>query len=136
MRISDWSSDVCSSDLSMNNTGYGVVPETPPIHSSILGLGMPWDDAVKYRYSLTMYKHFAVFINIARDRSQESNQVTIDSNGQPVYDYTVTPEDEKVLLAGQAETMRLMRASGSSMVMGFKEGKRICGIWVGGCAFG
>ncbi|CAE7739703.1 unnamed protein product, partial [Symbiodinium microadriaticum] len=42
----------------------------------------------------------------------ESNCVSIDEDGCPVVDYTLTPRDEKNVMNGLIQQLRLMRAAG------------------------
>jgi len=49
---------------------------------------------------------------ISRDRSSEDNRITINEDGEPVIEYTLTKQDEENVIFGQIQQLRLMRASG------------------------
>jgi hypothetical protein len=57
-----------------------------------------------------------------RDRSCESNRVTIGEGGRPVCHYKITPADAKIMLRGVRELYRIMRAAGARAIVEVNEG--------------
>ena len=63
-----------------------------------------------------------MFLAIPRDVSQESNCITIDSEGNPVINYVLTQYDKDQMMAGLEAQYRLHRAAGSKLMVPLKEG--------------
>ncbi|KAJ1426748.1 hypothetical protein B484DRAFT_450537 [Ochromonadaceae sp. CCMP2298] len=98
--------------------------QTPPTHPGLMGLFYPWggktdpsEGGLATKIGMLSWRHSGIFIFISRDRSQRSNRISIDPQGQPVLHYTVQTgkgyDDEAMLLAGVETNLRCMRAGGA-----------------------
>mmetsp|Transcript_11165 Transcript_11165/g.18281 ORF Transcript_11165/g.18281 Transcript_11165/m.18281 type:complete len:359 (+) Transcript_11165:405-1481(+) len=105
---------------------YPVAAETPPLHAGLMGIMFPWSrigGGLAVKLGMTMWRRSSTFIFISRDRSQRSNRVEIDSEGNPMLFYTIQEkkqgeegDDLQMLLNGLITNMRFMRAAGASFV--------------------
>jgi long-chain-alcohol oxidase len=95
---------------------HTVAIETPPVHPGLLGLMIPWQSGKQFKMSCLGWRNFAIFIGIARDRSQAGNCVAINAQGQPVIRYKLVPKDAGMLQAGFEVTLRMLYAAGASMI--------------------
>eukprot|EP01034_Spumella_vulgaris_P025563 gene25563-32033_t len=95
---------------------HAVAIETPPVHPGLLGLMLPWQSGKQFKMSCLGWRNFAIFIGIARDRSQSSNCVAANAQGQPVINYKLVQKDSGMLLAGFEVTLRMLYAAGASLV--------------------
>lgn len=100
--------------------------ETPPAHLGILGLVMPWNSGVEWKAAMLNYRHLGVFLALPRDESQAGNCITIDSRGQPVISYTMTPKDTRQTLIALEAQCRTMRAAGSTFQLSLTENTPWC----------
>lgn len=95
---------------------HPVAIETPPVHMGILGLALPWDNGLRLKLAALRWRQMALFLGISRDQAVESNRVEIDTDGNPLLHYQITPQDKANLLAGLEAQLRMMRASGTSVI--------------------
>lgn len=97
---------------------HPVALETPPVHPAFLGTMIPWNTnhGLTYKIAAMQYKHLAVFIGIARDRSQRSNRVIIDGYGEPLVKYTLNPADIPMLQSTIEAQLRHHFASGARVM--------------------
>eukprot|EP00903_Cladosiphon_okamuranus_P008490 g8157.t1 len=109
-------------ELMRLDRGYGCVIEAPPVHPGLMGLVLPWNDALSHRLLVGMARETSVFIGIGRDRSSNDNRVVLGPKGDPVIKYTLGEEDSRVILQGRSEMLRMMRKAGASMVLPAHEG--------------
>ena len=98
---------------------HALAIETPPLHLGIFGLMLPWSSGLQFKLTTMMYPHYGVFLGIARDLCSEGNLVTIDGAGNPVIKYTLTPFDEKQVIAGLEKQLEfLIELNPSCMFVG------------------
>lgn len=108
---------------------HRIAIETPPAHVGLMGLLFPWivsrnaprsfsgqGGGLGIKLGMLSWRHSATFIALPRDRSQPQNCVTIDSYGNPVLHYAMTPADAKLVMVGLEANLRLMRAAGAKFV--------------------
>lgn len=60
-----------------DDNNYPYVLETPPVHSGLLGLLLPWDNGISYKLATTSYSNLAAFLVIQRDRDNRDNRVVL-----------------------------------------------------------
>ncbi|CAM9761896.1 unnamed protein product [Ectocarpus sp. 4 AP-2014] len=109
-------------DLMRLDGGYGCVIEAPPSHPGLMGLVMPWNDALTHRMLVSMARETSIFICIGRDRSSNANRVVLGPRGDPVVKYALGEEDGQVILQGRSEMLRMMRRAGASLLIPAHEG--------------
>jgi choline dehydrogenase-like flavoprotein len=96
------------------DANYGVALETAPIHPGIAALSLPWSDGYQHKNVMQRLSHMANIIIITRDR--EGGRVTLDRQGKPVMDYTLSPFDAAHLMSGIEEALRVQRAAGANEI--------------------
>eukprot|EP00599_Poterioochromonas_sp_BG-1_P013124 CAMPEP_0173159498 /NCGR_PEP_ID=MMETSP1105-20130129/17166_1 /TAXON_ID=2985 /ORGANISM="Ochromonas sp., Strain BG-1" /LENGTH=79 /DNA_ID=CAMNT_0014077985 /DNA_START=1 /DNA_END=237 /DNA_ORIENTATION=+ len=64
-----------------------------------------------------MYPHLSVFIGITRDTAIESNRVTIDKEGNPKIQYSLSSFDAKTVLTGVESGIKMMYEVGASFIL-------------------
>lgn len=94
---------------------YGYTLEVAPTHPGLFGLATPWYSARNYRDEMTTVAHLASVIVLARDKGEGT--VTIDSVGEPVVNYIVSPYDRKHILHGLRQGTRIHLAAGAERVI-------------------
>lgn len=112
-----------TSSTAPDRKSWQIAPETPPLHAGLMGLMFPWTGGLgknsvavtgmSTKLGMLGWRNSACFIAISRDRSQKSNGITIDAEGNTVINYSVTEEDNSLILAGLEANLRMMRAAGS-----------------------
>lgn len=95
---------------------HAAVIETPPVHPGLLGLMLPWQNGKQFKISCLAHKNIAIFIAITRDRSQVSNRVVLNAQGQPVIQYKITESDKPMLMAGSEASLRMLYAAGAGVI--------------------
>lgn len=103
-------------DVFAEEEAHPLACQTPPVHPGLLGLMLPWDSGLQFKIRNLSYQNLALFICISRDRSQPSNCISINAQGQPVINYKVTEKDKPVLLAGCEANLRLLYAAGARVI--------------------
>lgn len=106
----------CSDAERCDESRHPVAIETPPLHTGLLGILLPWKDGLSLKTGASGLNQLSAFIGISRDRSAASNRVDIDGEGNPVIHYRVTSADKPMLLAGLEMSLRMLRASGAKGV--------------------
>ena len=98
------SRSMTAAQVAMENR-FPLALETPPAHAGLMGLLYPWGgdsggasnagpqdgftSGLSMKVGMVNWKHSATFICIPRDRTQKSNRISIDSDGNPVIHYEV-----------------------------------------------
>ena len=93
---------------------YGPKLETPPTHTGLLGLALPWRSGEQHKAVMQHADHIGSFIVLTRDR--DAGRVEIDKQGQPVLRYSLSDYDRDHLLRGVAEACRIHLAAGAEEV--------------------
>jgi choline dehydrogenase-like flavoprotein len=101
----------------INARTHGIAVETPPAHLGIFGLLLPWNTGLDMKLQAMSHENTGVFIGISRDHGIESNRVTIDSDGNPVISYSLSKQDEKMLLIGLERQIRMLFSTGCKFLM-------------------
>jgi choline dehydrogenase-like flavoprotein len=100
---------------------HAVAVQTPPVHLGILGLIMPWMGGLMFKSACLLWPSTGAFIGISRDRSQATNRITIDADGEPVINYTIATADKPMLMEGLVKQLRMMRAAGACILFPIHE---------------
>jgi choline dehydrogenase-like flavoprotein len=90
---------------------YGAKLETPPVHTGLMGMALPWISGRQHKEAVLQAKHFGAFIVLTRDR--DGGRVTVDKRGNPVLDYTISNYDLNHLLKGIEAASQLHVAAGA-----------------------
>ena len=101
-----------SADDIQNAITHGVAIETPPVHLGIFGLLTPWNSGLEFKVMSTGHQNTSVFIGISRDHAIENNCITLDSENGPVIHYSISKQDEKMLLIGLERQIRILAKTG------------------------
>jgi choline dehydrogenase-like flavoprotein len=94
---------------------YGYMLEVAPTHPGLFGLATPWYSARSYRDEMASIAHLASIIVLTRDKGE--GRVTLDRNGTPLIDYTVSAYDHKHMLHGLQQGARIHLAAGAERVI-------------------
>lgn len=103
-----------SNEFTRIDGNFGVKLETPPIHSGLLGLALPWLSGRHHKETMRYANHIGAFIVLTRDR--DGGRVTVDKRGQPILSYTLSKYDRQHLLRGVAEAAKIHVAAGAEEV--------------------
>jgi choline dehydrogenase-like flavoprotein len=95
----------------VNGTNFGAKIETPPIHSGLYGLALPWVSGRQHKEYMLHAQHTGAFIVLTRDR--DGGRVTTDKRGQPVLHYALSDFDLSNMLTGIAAAARIHLAAGA-----------------------
>ncbi|MEM1138074.1 MAG: GMC family oxidoreductase [Bacteroidota bacterium] len=90
---------------------YGFKIETPPTHTGLIGLSLPWSSAVQHKQMMLQARNMANFIVLTRDKY--TGGIKLDSQNNPVIDYKLHPYDLKHLLKGVKEGIKIHLAAGA-----------------------
>jgi choline dehydrogenase-like flavoprotein len=63
------------------------------------------------------YPHIGVFIGISRDHPSEKNTITLDKEGNPLIHYELSDLDQKGILAGVEQNIRLQYEAGALFIL-------------------
>jgi choline dehydrogenase-like flavoprotein len=94
---------------------FGVRIETPPVHSGLMGLSLPWLSGKQHKQIMQNGKHIGSFIVLTRDRF--GGRVILDKKGNAQIEYKINPYDRAHLLEGVAAATELHLAAGAQKVM-------------------
>jgi choline dehydrogenase-like flavoprotein len=98
----------------LHGTNFGAKLETPPTHPGLLSMVLPWLSGRQHHELLRDASHLGSFIVLTRDR--DSGRVTIDKNGAPLIDYTLSDFDRSNMLEGVRAAAQIHVAAGAEMV--------------------
>lgn len=100
-----------SNEVANVHDGYGAKIETPPIHSGLLAMALPWISGKQHKETMLHAPHIGGFIVLTRDR--DGGRVTTDKRGKPVLHYALSDYDRNHLLQGIATAARIHQAAGA-----------------------
>ena len=98
----------------LHGTNFGAKLETPPTHPGLLSMVLPWLSGRQHHELLRDADHLGSFIVLTRDR--DGGRVTIDKNGAPLIDYTLSDFDRSNMLEGVRAAAQIHVAAGAEMV--------------------
>ena len=98
----------------LHGTNFGVKLETPPTHPGLLSMVLPWRSGRQHHALLRDASHLGSFIVLTRDR--DGGRVTIDKNGAPLVDYTLSDFDRANMLEGVRAAAEIHVAAGAEKV--------------------
>lgn len=75
---------------------------------------VPWKSSAQHKAGILAYNHSFSFVVITRDR--DGGQVSIDSTGRAIVDYTLSPYDAASVLEGVIAGCQIMRAAGAKRI--------------------
>jgi choline dehydrogenase-like flavoprotein len=98
----------------LHGTNFGAKLETPPTHPGLLSMVLPWLSGKQHHELLRDADHLGSFIVLTRDR--DGGRVSIDKNGMPLIDYTLSDFDRANMLAGVRAAAQIHVAAGAEKV--------------------
>ncbi|WP_165699367.1 GMC family oxidoreductase N-terminal domain-containing protein [Hymenobacter jejuensis] len=117
-RIDAWhgpSMSVVNDCFSMlDGTNFGAKLETPPAHAGLMAMVLPWLSGEQHKQLMLNASHLGSFIVLTRDR--DGGRVTIDKNGAPLVDYSLSDFDRNHLLQGVRAAAEIHVAAGATTV--------------------
>ncbi len=93
---------------------YGVKYETTALQPVIAVAVLPWREPEQYRSLLEKLSHTTAIGVLLRDR--DGGRVTIDREGNPVTQYTLSPFDGAHLRGGFLGAARILEAAGARLI--------------------
>jgi choline dehydrogenase-like flavoprotein len=105
---------VYSDQLRFLSGNYGVKLETTALQPAIEAAVLPWRDAQHYRSLLEKLPRTVGIGALVRDR--EGGRVTVDQDGQPISNYSLSPFDRKHLRQGFIGAARILEAAGAELI--------------------
>ncbi|MGH1561653.1 GMC family oxidoreductase [Mumia sp. DW29H23] len=105
----------------VDGSGYGVIYETAATNPALGVAFMSWRGAQTHRDRMMNLAHLSGVGVITRD--QDSGEVKVGKDGEPVVHYTLSARDEQRLRAGVAGAARIVEAAGAlTMFSGHQAG--------------
>jgi choline dehydrogenase-like flavoprotein len=98
----------------LHGTNFGAKLETPPTHPGLLSMVLPWRSGRQHHEMMRDASHLGSFIVLTRDR--EGGRVTIDKNGAPLIDYTLSDFDRANMLEGVRAAAQIHAAAGAHTI--------------------
>jgi long-chain-alcohol oxidase len=105
---------VYSDQLRFLSGSYGVKLETTALQPAIEAAVLPWRDAGHYRSLLEKLSRTVGIGALVRDR--EGGRVTVDRDGQPISNYSLSAFDRKHLRQGFIGAARILQAAGAELI--------------------
>jgi len=93
---------------------YGVKYETTALQPAIQAAVLPWRDSGHYRSLLQKLSHTVGIGTLLRDR--DGGRITVDREGHPVSDYSLSAFDRKHLRQGFIGAARILEAAGAELI--------------------
>lgn len=100
-----------------NHQTHAVAIETPPVHLGIFGFLIPWNSGIEFKVMGMSHQNTSAVIGISRDHCYEKNEIIIDNEGNPIIHYSLSKEDEKMLLIGLERQIRILYARGAKFII-------------------
>ncbi|UOG74615.1 GMC family oxidoreductase N-terminal domain-containing protein [Hymenobacter tibetensis] len=98
----------------LNGTNYGAKLETPPAHTGLMSMVLPWLSGAQHKQLMQQAAHMGSFIVLTRDR--DGGRVSIDKHGQALIDYTLSEHDRGNMLTGARAAAEIHAAAGAHTV--------------------
>ena len=98
----------------LNGTNFGAKLETPPAHPGLMSMVLPWLSGAQHHEMMREASHLGSFIVLTRDR--EGGRVTIDRQGMPLIDYTLSEFDRANMLTGVRAAAEIHAAAGAHTI--------------------
>ncbi len=90
---------------------HGPWIEVAPTHPGLAAIALPWDGGTAFRAQMERTERVATPIVLVRDVGE--GRVTVDRDGRPRFQYSLTPRDRQNLVRGIVETARILEAAGA-----------------------
>jgi choline dehydrogenase-like flavoprotein len=90
---------------------HGPWIEVAPAHPGLTALALPWRGGGAHKELMSGIARSANAIVLVRDWTE--GRVTIDAQGEPVFDYRLDPRDRRNMTLGLQEASRIYRAAGA-----------------------
>ncbi len=90
---------------------HGPWLEVAPAHPGLVALALPWKSGRAHKELMSGLARAANTIVLVRDWTE--GRVTLDSRGEPVFDYRLDRRDRRNLTLGLQEAARIQRAAGA-----------------------
>jgi choline dehydrogenase-like flavoprotein len=91
---------------------WGVKLETPPVHSGLLAMALPWLSGKAHKEEMLNARRLGAFIVLTRDK--DGGEITLNKRGRPSVRYAISPFDLAHLQRGILESARIHQAAGAS----------------------
>ncbi|WP_345070879.1 GMC family oxidoreductase N-terminal domain-containing protein, partial [Hymenobacter fastidiosus] len=98
----------------LNGTNFGAKLETPPAHTGLMAMVLPWLSGEQHKQMMLNAAHLGSFIVLTRDR--DGGRVSIDKQGAPLIDYTLSDFDRASMLQGIRAAAEIHAAAGANTV--------------------
>jgi choline dehydrogenase-like flavoprotein len=98
-------------DFARQTGNWGVKLETPPIHSGLLGMALPWASGKAHKDAMLKAAHVGAFIVLTRDR--DGGRITLDKHGNPLAHYDISQFDLAHLQRGILEAAHIHASAGA-----------------------
>jgi long-chain-alcohol oxidase len=105
---------IYSDELRQMDGNYGVKFETTSLQPVIAVAALPWRDATHFRGLLGKLSHTTAIGVLLRDK--DGGRVTIDGEGHPVAEYSLSEFDRKDLRRGFIGAGRILEAAGAKLI--------------------
>lgn len=103
-----------SNEITQVTGNWGAKLETPPIHSGLLGMALPWLSGKAHKEGMLKASQVGAFIVLTRDR--DGGSIILDKRGKPVAHYNISPFDLAHLQRGIQEAARIHQQAGAEEV--------------------
>ncbi|GMH37516.1 hypothetical protein BSKO_05389 [Bryopsis sp. KO-2023] len=93
------------------DSNYGPLVSLAVAHPGITMSVLPWYSAEEFKKMVSLYKNAVVAVVLCRD--EDSGEVSIDSDGNPVVHYWPSKRDRDTIVKGVEAGLRGLRAAGA-----------------------
>lgn len=100
-----------SNEITHITGNWGAKLETPPIHSGLLAMALPWLSGKAHKEGMLKAAQVGAFIVLTRDR--DGGTITLDKHGNPVAHYHISSFDLAHLQRGIQEAARIHQQAGA-----------------------
>ncbi|TPX30422.1 hypothetical protein SmJEL517_g06010 [Synchytrium microbalum] len=105
----------CDAEENQDGKGYGVRIEVPVHFPSILSTLSVWRSPLDHKSFMMFMDKISMIVLHCRERYSEG-EVNIDSEGNPLFKYTLDPHDAKHLTAGLVASVKILAAAGGQQI--------------------
>jgi choline dehydrogenase-like flavoprotein len=103
-----------SDEFTQLDGNFGYKLETPPVHSGLSALSLPWISGEQYKSEMLDISKTATFIVLTRDKF--GGKVVLSKEGRPRVHYKLHKYDKKHLIHGIKESAKIHFAAGAKEI--------------------
>ncbi len=103
-----------SNEFARLDGNFGFKIESPPLHSGVIALVLPWSSGKQFKEDMRRIRNVACFFPLVRDKF--GGQIKLNKKKEAVIHYKLSNYDKKHLLKGIEECIKLHAAAGAEEI--------------------